>query len=63
MLEKSTSLTSAGYTAGSVWKAGWRKMIAAKPIITGAHTTALITPYMAALRCAAYAVSSDGCGG
>ena len=34
-----------------------------KLTITGATTTALITPYMAALRCVVYAVSPDGRGG
>ena len=42
--ENSTSLTSCAYTAPSLWNEWCRKMIAAKPIITGVTTTMLMTP-------------------
>ena len=58
--EKMTSFTSREYICASAWKAGWRKMIAAKPIITGATTTALISPYTAAFPCVASADSRCG---
>lgn len=47
----------AAHRAASLWKAGWRKMIAAKPIITGVHTMVLMRPYMMLLRTVCMGVS------
>ena len=37
-------------------------MMAAKPIITGATTTALMTPYMAALTCVSHGLGTGSAG-
>ena len=60
--EKRHSFTSWAYTAGSLWNASCRKMIAQKPIITGVTTIVLMKPYKIALKAAVAPLSSSAAG-